>query len=223
MKELKDSDIVGDFEFPAEWVLFGSDTPEPDFTALTQLPEELVIAGQHLTGKRVSFRDSQNHNSELDLGALLGGRKEGKTAYLLTTISVVKEMDVTLCASADWWMKWWLNGSPIYDTLENGNERNPGSLTHSFKVRLRAGSNLFAVKVISGTCGFTLKTGGPRELREYLCEARLIERKVMDDAPMLLIPPQIRKFNEPELLPERNDFTMSSGIAMTPKGRLWVS
>ncbi len=46
--------------------------------------------------------------------------------------------------------------------------------------------------------------------------------KVMEDSHLLLVPPLIRKFNDPELLPERNDFTMSAGIAMTPKGRIWV-
>jgi hypothetical protein len=226
MQELKESDIIGDFEFPTEWLLFGPvkrEAPEPDFATLKQLPNELVIAGQRLTAQEISSRDSRSHNSELDLGASLGGRKEGKTAYLITAITVEREMEVTLCASADWWMKWWLNGCPIYDTLGNGNEGNPGSLTHSFKVRLRAGSNLFAVKVISGTGGFTLKTGGPRELREYLRGSKLVVSKVMEDAPLLLLAPRIRKFDEPEHLPERNDFTMSSGIDRTLKGRLWVS
>ncbi len=226
MKELKEDDIIGDLEFPAEWVLFGPvlhTAPEPDFTNLAELPKELLVANQRITGKKVSFTDSQIHNSEFDLGAQLGGRKEGKTAYLLTAIDVEREMDVTLCASADWWMKWWLNGHPVYDTLEKGNEGNPSSLIHSFMVRLKAGRNLIAVKVVSGTSSFTLRAGGPRELRDDLRGSKLILKKVMEDAPLLLIPPQIRKFDEPEHLPERNDFTMSSGIAMTPKGRLWVS
>lgn len=226
MKELKESDIIGDFEFPTKWLLFGPvkrEAPEPDFTTLKQLPDELVVAGQRLTAQEISSRDSENYNSELELGGHLGGRKEGKTAYLLTAITVEREMDVTLCASADWWMKWWVNGRSVYDTLEKGNEGNPSSLIHSFLVHLKAGRNLIAVKVVSGTSNFTLKAGGPRELREYLRGAKLVQEKLMEDAPLLLVPPRIRKFDEPELLPERNDFTMSSGIARTPKGRLWVS
>lgn len=226
MKELKESDIIGDFEFPAEWLLFGPvrrDATEPDFSNMEGLPKELIIDRQRLTAQKISSANQAGGDSELELGARMGGRKEGKTAYLLTAITVEKEMDVTLCASADWWMKWWVNGRSVYDTMEKGNEGNPGSLTHSFKVSLRAGSNLFAVKVISGAGGFTLKTGGPREIREYLRGSKLVQKKVMEDLPLLLIPPQIRKFDEPELLPERNDFTMSSGIAMTPRGRLWVS
>ncbi|MFA6290292.1 MAG: sialidase family protein, partial [Victivallales bacterium] len=226
MKELKEDDIIGDFEFPDEWVLFGPlglNDSEPDFTALTELPKELLVSGKFLKGKKVSSGDSPNHNSELDLGAQLGGRKEGKTAYLLTAIDIDREMDVTLCASADWWMKWWLNGLAVYDTLEKGNEGNPSSLIHSFMVHLKAGRNLIAVKVVSGTSSFTLRAGGPRELREDLRGSKLIQKKVMEDAPLLLVPPRIRKFDEPEHLPERNDFTMSSGIARTPKGRLWVS
>lgn len=50
-----------------------------------------------------------------------------------------------------------------------------------------------------------------------------IAADIMADSNLLLEPPRLRPFDEPELLPERNDFTMSSGIVGTPGGRLWVS
>lgn len=54
-------------------------------------------------------------------------------------------------------------------------------------------------------------------------ELNALERKIMQDIHLTLEAPGIRVFDEPELLPERNDFVMSSGIDITPKGRLWVS
>jgi len=95
--------------------------------------------------------------------------KVGKTAYLLTTVTVEKDTEVTLGAGADWWMKWWVNGQVVCDTLATGNNAHPPSLLdRSFPVRLRAGRNLIVVKVISGSGGFTLAAGGPREVREFL-------------------------------------------------------
>jgi len=50
-----------------------------------------------------------------------------------------------------------------------------------------------------------------------------IMAETMADGPTVLEPPRIRPFDEPELLPERNNFVMSSGVARTPGGRLWLA
>ena len=50
-----------------------------------------------------------------------------------------------------------------------------------------------------------------------------LEKRIIEDSHLTLTPPRIRQFAEPELLPERNDFVMSSGIDITPGGRLWIS
>jgi hypothetical protein len=57
--------------------------------------------------------------------------------------------------------------------------------------------------------------------RSDMC--RDLQSEILMDSPLLLIPPRIRPFDEPERLPERSNFTMSSGIAQTRGGRLWVS
>jgi hypothetical protein len=92
----------------------------------------------------------------VDLGALLGGVREGKIAYLVTSITVERGMEVTLGASADWWMQWRLNGEVICDTLAQGNGGYPyhSFLVHRFVARLKTGRNLLVVKVISGSGGF---------------------------------------------------------------------
>jgi hypothetical protein len=98
----------------------------------------------------------------------LGGVSEGKTAYLLTSLTLEREMEVTFGASADWWMQWWLNGQAIYDTLTEGNRNHQDhdTLNHRFAARLQTGKNLLAVKVVSGSGGYCLAAGGPRELRQ---------------------------------------------------------
>ena len=97
------------FALPAEWTVFGPvgwDSPEPDFAAMQTPPAELVIAGERLPSRKAAF-DAEHR---LDLGALLGGPEEGKTAYLLANCVVDREMEVTLGSGADWWMKWWVKG-----------------------------------------------------------------------------------------------------------------
>lgn len=162
-------EIQGDCQFPTEWTLFGPverGGADPDLYSMTEVPAVLAMAGKEWPGQEVSLR-SERGCWKVDLGALLGGVSEGKTAYLLTSLTVEQEMEVTFGASADWWMRWWLNGQTIYDTLAEGN-RSPHhtTLAHWLVARLKTGRNLLAVKVVSGSMGYCLAAGGPRELRE---------------------------------------------------------
>ena len=156
-----------DFAFPREWTLFGpvgQADREPDFAAMTAIPGELTIAGNRLVAQPAAFIGGR-----LDLGALLGGKGDGKTAYLFAEFAVASDMEVELGAGADWWMKWWASGEVVCDTLKNGNGNHPPSVTdHRFTARLKAGRNLVAVKVVSGSCGFVLAAGGGDELRAEL-------------------------------------------------------
>ncbi len=156
-------EVTCDCVFPERWMLFGpvgKNDPEPDFARMAEAPAELLIAGQRLQPQRAVFTDHR-----LDLGALLGGKAEGKTAYLLATIEADRAMEVTLGAGADWWMKWWVNGTAVCDTTASGNGNSPPSVCDQrFTARLKVGRNLIAVKVVSGSDSFVLAAGGPREL-----------------------------------------------------------
>jgi len=154
-KKTQDSKTQGDFAFPKEWTVFGpvgKDDPEPDFAKMTAIPSELTIAGKRLAARQAAFTDNR-----LDLGALLGGKEVGKTAYLLAEVIADKESEVEFGAGADWWMKWWINGAVVCDTTADGNSLwPPHPLNRRFAARLQAGSNLVAVKVVSGSSGFVL-------------------------------------------------------------------
>ena len=74
--------IKGDFQFPTEWTLFGPverGTAEPDFSAMTE---------PGLPAQPVSLRRDRGC-WEVDLGALLGGVSEGKTAWLVTSLTEI--------------------------------------------------------------------------------------------------------------------------------------
>ena len=162
-KKMQDNKTQDHLAFPREWTVFGpigKDDPEPDFEGMKDIPKELAIAGKWLEGQQAAFMDNR-----LDLGALLGGKAVGKTAYLLATVEAAKAMEIELGAGADWWMKWWMNGEVVCDTLVTGNVSHPPSvLDHRFTARLKAGRNLVAVKVVSGSNGFVLAAGGRDEL-----------------------------------------------------------
>ena len=149
MNPSEDTKTQGDFAFPKEWELFGpvgQDDPEPEFATMTAIPKELTIAGKRLAAQAAAFTDHR-----LDLGALLGGKGDGKSAYLLATIEADKETEVELGAGADWWMKWWVNGAVVCDTMALGNGNWPPSpADHRFTARLQAGRNPVAVKVVRG-------------------------------------------------------------------------
>jgi len=165
MSKKQDNKAQEDFAFPKEWAMFGpvgKDAPEPDFAGMTAIPKELAIAGKRLAGQKAAFTDTR-----LDLGALLGGKGDGKTAYLLATIHVREAGPVTLGAVADWWMKWWVNGQVVCDALTTGNDAHPpGIADRVFVAPLRAGPDLIAAKVVSGSGSFVVAAGGPRELRQ---------------------------------------------------------
>jgi sialidase-1 len=153
-----------DFVFPTVWTVFGTverNSPEPYLVGIRELPAELAIADERLTAQTAAF-DAENR---LNLGALLGGAEEGKTAYALAIVESAKDVEVTFGAGADWWMKWWVNGEVVCDTTEVGNWVVPSPLTRRFTVQLKPGRNLIAVKVVSGGVGFLLAACGPRELR----------------------------------------------------------
>jgi len=122
--------------------------------------------------------------SPVALGALCGGKEVGKTVCLLATLDAEKEGEVRFGAGADWWMKWWVNGEAVYDTLQEGNGAWPPSvLHHVFTARLKAGRNLLAVKVVSGSGSFALAAGGPQERRDErgrknaICVERIVVLK----------------------------------------------
>lgn len=155
---------------PVSW-----EDAEVDPVLIREVPESLRIGGQEHPARRVQFDDNR-----LDISEILGGHERKDTVYLFGEVHAERDTDVLLGAAADWWMVWWLNGKPLYDTLEAGNASQDFSLeAHVFRAHLRAGTNVLAVRVSGGRAGFAL-TGGipPRERWDALLQVRRDEQRV---------------------------------------------
>ena len=97
-KKKQNNQTQADFTLPSEWALFGPAgkyDPEPEFAGMMNVPKELTIAGKKLAAQKAAFADNR-----LDLGALLGGKGDGKTAYLLAVIEADKATEVEFGAGA---------------------------------------------------------------------------------------------------------------------------
>ena len=165
--------------FPTRWRVFGPlkaklrTTPERMenkgaatlLTDLTSLPDRLVIGEETLEGQDVVL-----DGDALDLGKLIGGYetflfqdlagRSGQQAYVFAELELSEEREITFGAGSDYWMRWWIDGEPVCDTLEAGNTMHPPSRTdHAFSRRLSVGKHLLAVWSISGQGSWVLRAG----------------------------------------------------------------
>ncbi|HUS80767.1 MAG TPA: PQQ-binding-like beta-propeller repeat protein, partial [Armatimonadota bacterium] len=92
-------------------------------------------------------------------------QQSGQIAYAFAKITCPQAGKLLIGAGADWWMQWYLDGKPIFDTLSGGNEpsRNmywspaaPAPTDYIFDVDVTAGEHLLAVVVKSGSRGWSL-------------------------------------------------------------------
>ena len=100
-------------------------------------------------------------DNRINFGDLAGTFGEKRPAVAYAAIDAAKAVTLPVAASADHWMAWYLNGHKVYDTLESGDK---GSLADQpFDLPLRQGRNVLAVLVLSGSGGWDIEWGGPRE------------------------------------------------------------
>ncbi|MEK6794375.1 MAG: LamG domain-containing protein, partial [Spirochaetota bacterium] len=150
--------------WPSECSVFGpfeKSTPTPALDVLSSIPSSLSLGGVHAEARRVTTKGSL-----IDLQTQFGGpMKAERAGYVFFEVESTKDQEVRFGAGADWWMQWWVNGKPVFDTLEKGNERVDYTVrAYSFKVTLRRGRNIVVARVLSGSAGFVLAAGGPNEL-----------------------------------------------------------
>jgi hypothetical protein len=146
---------------PMWWKVF----PDVDYSQLA--PGQLANIPDELPGKNgpVTGQYTWATGNHIDIAKIAGsGPKEKRPAVVYAIIDSPENVTLECGASADWWMVWYLNGQKVYDTLAQGNlDRNLA--VHSFKLSLKRGRNIIAVGVLSGTFGWALDFGGPKELQ----------------------------------------------------------
>jgi len=172
-----------EIEWPRQWQVLGpfpkGSAPLPP-SALQSIPERWSLDGETYVTKPLKAV-----RGVLDFSYLHGGygveplgpgeqpgpypRPEAKrdpgnvarTAYAFARINCPTAGKLTIGAGADWWMAWYLDGKPLYDTLERGNEALPfGDTNHVFSVDVAAGEHVIAVMVRAGSKSWMVASGG---------------------------------------------------------------
>ncbi len=126
---------------------------------LSEIPEVVNAGNRTLRPDRV-----WTETGLINLADVSDGYKEKKPALLFASIDAPQAMTIRVGASADWWMQWWINGKPIFGTLERGNEGPMSVAAHTFDMPLKQGRNVIAVQVLSGSAGFRFLFGGEQEI-----------------------------------------------------------
>ena len=149
--------------WPEDWTVFVNvDDKGVDLAKLTAIPETLPgVDGKAIRGER-----SFTRNNLIDFAKLGGAVKEKAAAVIFAEVDSDADRNVTIGAGADWWMAWFVNGQPVYDTLANGNQGAASANSRTFAIPLRKGRNLLAVKVLSGSGGWKLAVAGPDALAQ---------------------------------------------------------
>lgn len=155
--ELGEADMP--LSMPSWWRVFlDADVSRLSTKQWATIPRELTATGgQSIAGQQVMATDGH-----LDFAALAGGMKEKRPVAGFAYLDSPRDVDLPVAASADWWMAWYVNGEQVYSTLDTGN-RHGGLADHTFTLPLKQGRNVIAFQCLSGSAGWSLTYGGPRE------------------------------------------------------------
>lgn len=146
--------------WPEEWRVFVDAQANP--AEIKAVPEKLVCGGAPEYGVGVRLRE----DGGIDIAAATGEKyRERRTAWLFAEAYCSEDTEALIGTSADWWLEWFVNGESVFDTLKEGNGGSQGADTHTFSARLRKGRNIFAVRVLSGSMGWSFYAGSPERLR----------------------------------------------------------
>lgn len=147
---------------PAWWTVFTDVDPEALTPGrLAAIPATLPAKdGGHVAGRPAMVRDTK-----LDFARVAGGFGPMRAGVAYACIDSPRAAEMECGASGDWYMAWYLNGEKVQDTLEAGNGHHGPVSAHPFTLKLREGRNLLAVVLKSGSGGWAVLMGGPKELR----------------------------------------------------------
>jgi len=172
-----------DIEWPAVWQMFGplpKNSPAVPEATLKAIPAELSMGANTYRAKAV-----RPVKGKVDFTYFFGGygykplgpdekpgdnprgsgewdyEMEGSLAYLLAEVECPSAGELTIGAGADWWMKWFLDGKPVFDTLKNGNEEGQYGVTnHVFSAKVTKGKHVLAAMAKAGGRGWCLCSAG---------------------------------------------------------------
>jgi len=172
------------------WTVFLHTDPNQITQAdLTQIPKTLPGKRRYFVFPNpISPLPLTMSNSTINLADKGYSKTENEFAIFYTTLASPADTAIQVGAAADWWMKWYVNGDLVYET-PNGNESHLFETSdHAFSIPLKAGKNVIAVKVFSGSKGWRLvadinppvKAGEPLK-EESFADLETKLRKVLEE------------------------------------------
>ena len=141
---------------PHWWKVFAdADSSRMNANDWSEVPDDLPGKEGSVRGTYAAATDNM-----LAIDKVAGGYGERRNAVAYAIIDSPMAMKLPVAAYADFWMAWYVNGEKVYDGLSNGG----GLLAdHLFELPLKAGRNVIAARVQSGSQGWKLHFGGPAE------------------------------------------------------------
>ncbi len=153
---------TAELEFAREWTVFGpcaETDPAPAPADLAACPGTLLLGDREFVARPVKVT-----GRGVNLGQLLGDHRERQGAWAYIPVTAPRSGHYGIGLGADWWFEAFLDGQPLIDTLETGNLTNPPNRNnHLAEVELMAGVHTLAVRVLSGSAGWTLDAGAYRD------------------------------------------------------------
>ncbi len=166
---------IGHLTFPVAWTCFApvDSQFEPSEAELMSIPATFNT----VAGKPAVLSDSQ-----LDFRRFFSEQKKENCGWAFAEFDSPLECEYTLGAGADWWMRYYLNGQVIIDTLKSGNNKSPPRISdHTKTVTVKKGKNVIAIKFLTGSGSAVLAVGGANELRNLKTRMNVIKTFKSDD------------------------------------------
>jgi len=182
--------------FSNNWTIFGpidssrKSLTKNEISKLKGIPASLEVSGKRLKARK--FKTTTNGKINLATIFYPGDKKtydparEGDFAYLMTELDCRESSDLSIGSGADWWMKWFLDGKAIFDTLKKGNQSGDFScIDHVFKVKISKGKQLIIVMVKSGSRGWKFAGAFNQNFKKQLDQREKRKKEIRKNAKKL--------------------------------------
>jgi len=158
---LREKPTVVPYILSNDWKVFQNVKAPENFS---NIPEYLPSDNNFTSGKStmVNSRQVIMGKTGIDLSANNGHVSAKQCAVLYSAFNSPVGGVMYVGISADWWMELYVNGKCIYSSMKDGN--GTSSYTpddHIVEVPVKAGKNILAVKVLSGSAGWRFVCGKP--------------------------------------------------------------
>ena len=172
--DIRPATIVGDNRLPKSWTIFGPVAKDfkPSPAQLQAIPD--ALGG--VKGETVNLI-----SNTLDFAPLVGPGPN-RCAWAVGRIEAKYDCEMTVGAGAAGAMQYYLNGEPVFEISASGNAPSPVEIDNHVKtVRLKQGTNVVAIRIVTGEAGSVLKVAGPLDLRGVVRRLQFSQRAFEED------------------------------------------